>query len=65
MGPVGCVPSNFGHHGDQVYLALQPLQLAVVFFAGHYAKLTDLLAKCLREKETRVGKEMGETWVDQ
>jgi len=36
-----------------------------LFFAGHYAKFTDLLAKCLREKETRVRKEIGETWVDQ
>jgi len=69
MGPVGCVPSNFGHRGDQVYLPPPTFAMAVVFFrrtlCEAYSASADLLAKCLREKETRVGKEMGETWVEQ
>jgi len=65
MGPVGCVPSNFGHHGDQVYLPPNLCNGCRRTLCEAYSASADLLAKCLREKETRVGKEMGETWVEQ
>jgi len=55
--------------GPGVFAPPQPLQWLSFFFrrtlCEAYSASADLLAKCLREKETRVGKEMGETWVEQ
>jgi len=39
MGPVGRVPSNFGDHGDQVYLVPSNFCSWLSFIAGHCGKL--------------------------
>jgi len=49
MRPVGRAPSNFGDHGDQVYLV--PFNVAnclsLIFIAWHCVKLAALRQTCL------------------
>jgi len=55
MGPVGRVPSNFGDHGDQVYLVPQ---LAVIFRRALWevcSVSTDLLAEFKGKRKKRRG----------
>ena len=68
MASVGRVTSNFGDHGDQVYLVLSNFCNWLPFFAVHCGKLTVLLQTSLlnlRGQKRGVGKRMGETWVKQ
>ena len=69
-GPVGRVPSNFGEHETGTKCIWSPPTSATGchFFAGQCRKLTVLPKTWLNlkgEKERRMGKGMGETWVEQ
>ena len=66
MGPVGRVPSNFGDHGDQVYLVPQLLQLAVILHWALWKASPDLLAKFKgrKPKRKKSSEGMRKTWVE-